>query len=218
DATRRLREAREWRDLPVIALTANALQEDRERCMAAGMNDFMSKPFDTDRLRDMLIAHLPDDRCEVRSAPAARPQPGSAQALDPASAKVAAGSKMINLEHLEKLRKLQRPGRPDVVARVVQIYLDQTPLAVQAIRDALAASDATAVQLNAHMLKSSCANVGALRLPGLFAEIEALARDNDLAAAGSAFETAERLNAELTDALQDLIADGPPGRQHLSTR
>jgi len=58
EATRRLRERHDAQSLPVIALTAAALTSERELALAAGMNDFLTKPIDAQRLRDTLVATL----------------------------------------------------------------------------------------------------------------------------------------------------------------
>jgi CheY-like chemotaxis protein len=59
EATRRIRQQARWADLPIIALTANALPDERERCTAAGMNDYLAKPFRRDELLALLNQWLP---------------------------------------------------------------------------------------------------------------------------------------------------------------
>jgi CheY-like chemotaxis protein len=66
ETTKQIREHPEWRNLPVIAMTADAMEHEREACLAAGMNDYMSKPIDIERLRCVLLIWL-DKR---KSAPA----------------------------------------------------------------------------------------------------------------------------------------------------
>jgi CheY-like chemotaxis protein len=59
EATRSIRQREEWRKLPIIALTAHARPEDKAQCLAAGMNDFLSKPIDMQQLYSAIEAHLP---------------------------------------------------------------------------------------------------------------------------------------------------------------
>lgn len=61
EASRRIRENGRWPDLPIVALTANALSDERERCRAAGMNDYLAKPFRREELAAMLDAWLPSE-------------------------------------------------------------------------------------------------------------------------------------------------------------
>ncbi|MNF17543.1 Sensor histidine kinase RcsC [compost metagenome] len=59
EATRRIRQSGRWPDLPIIALTANALPDERERCRAAGMDDYLAKPFRREELVALLDTWLP---------------------------------------------------------------------------------------------------------------------------------------------------------------
>lgn len=70
EATRRIRAQENVRPVPIIAITANAFEEDRERCEAAGMNDFVAKPVESARLRRMLARWLPDPAENSAAVPA----------------------------------------------------------------------------------------------------------------------------------------------------
>lgn len=59
EATRAIRQNPEWADLPVIAVTANVLQGDREQCLASGMNDYVTKPYKRDELRAVIVRWAP---------------------------------------------------------------------------------------------------------------------------------------------------------------
>ncbi|MGH8672084.1 MAG: Hpt domain-containing protein [Burkholderiales bacterium] len=84
---------------------------------------------------------------------------------------------------LDQIRALQRPGKPDIVSKVIAIYVESTPGLLQAMQDALESNDPAALQRAAHTLKSSSANLGAHILTALCKEIEAIGRANSTSAA-----------------------------------
>jgi HPt (histidine-containing phosphotransfer) domain-containing protein len=172
-ATTLLRErevAQALRHTPVIALTANALQGDRERCLAAGMDDYLTKPFRREALCAMLGHWLP------ASAAAAVPE----DAPKPRPATVDAGG-ALDTTALETIRALGGEQTPDLLEQIVRLYLEGAPELIASIRAGLAAADNDQVRLAAHSLKSSSANLGATRLAELCKKLEMAARANALA-------------------------------------
>nr|WP_307729568.1 response regulator [Pseudoduganella violacea] len=161
---------------PVIALTANAILGDREQCLNAGMDDYIAKPY----TRAALLACL--SRWSL--APAAAAPEAGAPAVPtgvPAHPAVAAESApILDQAALQKLRAMRRPGRPDVLARIIDLFYSDAPRLVGQLQVAAEASDTEALRLAAHTLKSSCANVGALGLSGTCRDIEQYARGNDV--------------------------------------
>ncbi|CAB3771285.1 hybrid sensor histidine kinase/response regulator [Burkholderia puraquae] len=194
EATRRLRrreaEAAAPR-MPVIALTANALSGDRERCLAAGMDDYLGKPFRRDALLGMLARHV---RAGA-GAPAAASDEAGARADSETGTKEGIGASgtaaagpdedagVIDRKALDALRALQRPGRPDVLTRIIDQFTADAPRLIRDMCAAVEAGDADALKLAAHTLKSSSANVGAHLLSARCREIERLARAADVTAA-----------------------------------
>jgi len=157
---------------PIIALTANALSGDREQCLAAGMDDYVSKPFKLDELERVLCRWLPAERDKAIGR--ALPRPGEGP---PASESAV---NMLDARAIEALRSIQRPGRPDLVAKVVRLYLDRSPDALQEIARAVEARDARALQAAAHSLKSSSANLGATEVAECARTLERHGREGDL--------------------------------------
>lgn len=166
EATRRIR--RRERDnqsgaTPVIALTANAMKGDRERCLAAGMDDFLSKPFTQRQLREVLARHS-----------VATLEPGAGGAGAPGPDRHSAG--MLDESALENIRALQRPGKPDILQTVIGHYLASAPKLLQGLRQAVESGDAKALRMAAHSLKSSSRNLGAQALAALCQELEHMGR------------------------------------------
>jgi two-component system, sensor histidine kinase and response regulator len=179
-ATRKLRErevAKKLEPVRVVALTANALAGDREACLAAGMNDYLAKPFTLAQLRNILL---------------------------PSKVSRSAANK-VTLDHsaIEAVRQLDPDGQDRLLSRLIALYRDDSSQLLADIDNGLKADDAEAVARAAHTLKSSSANLGATNVAAIARQIEHSARNgdiNDLAA------SVTKLRAQRTVALSELEA------------
>ena len=169
--------------LPIIGLTADAFVGAREHCIQAGMDDYISKPF----RRDVLLAALAH---WTRAAPTDRTNPSPVTTSVEESAVLDA--EPLDAKALQALRDLRRPGRPDVLGRVIDLFSVDAPRLVTAMREAVASNDAGALRQAAHTLKSTSANVGALVLSTNCREIERLARAAELTTAKPRVDDATR--------------------------
>ena len=153
----------------IVALTAHAISGDRDRCLAVGMDDYLSKPFGREDLGAILKRWLP------APSPSAAPQQPVVTLLAPETGGPVNSS--IDQEVLDRIRTLERNGAPNLVSRLVGLYLQGTPPLIGQMRKACAEADAAAIRMAAHTLKSSSANVGAMKLHDLCKELESRARE-----------------------------------------
>ncbi len=155
------------RHTPIIAMTAHAMAEDREKCLSVGMDDYLAKPFQ----RATLVAVL--DRWLDRETSAAIHVENESQAR-PAAPQSCGASGQLDPERIESLRSLRTDG-VDVFAQIAGIFLDRAQTLFAKLHQALDTHDADTVRLCAHSLNGSSGNLGAMHLSELSREIELLA-------------------------------------------
>jgi PAS domain S-box-containing protein len=167
EATRKIREKElqsSAKRIPIIALTANAMNQDREECLKAGMDDYLSKPYGRLQVRDILNRWVP------QSAPM------HASAEEPARAAPSTTGDVIDRKALDAIRALQTHDGTDFLGRLIKLYLADSPRLIQKLKQAAAASDLPEMVRGAHTLRSSSANLGAMGLSRLCEELETSAR------------------------------------------
>ena len=207
------REAGRARTLPVIAITANALQGDREACLAAGMDDYLSKPFTQQQLAGVIgrwvslplsaARHHGDPPAPPPAPPAASP-PAPAAVRTPAPPQPARHDP-VNLAALDNIRALSRAGGDALVQKVVAAFVGDTPRHLAALRQSLAAGDAEALRRIAHSLKSASANIGAARLAALCRDLEQCGRAGKVDGAAPLFAEMEREFLSVRESLNALL-------------
>jgi CheY-like chemotaxis protein/HPt (histidine-containing phosphotransfer) domain-containing protein len=181
EATRVLRRAESNGDrrTPIVAMTAHAMEGDREQCLAAGMDDYLPKPFRVQQLQHILDRWLPcGSTAGAQSARENAPTPEPGPAPAPTGGKP--GSP-LDSEALENLRVLERHGAEGALGRTIQFYLEDAPPLLREIEAGVGEGDPERVRRAAHSLKSISANVGALGLASLCQSLESAGRAKALA-------------------------------------
>jgi two-component system sensor histidine kinase/response regulator len=151
--------------LPIVAMTAHAMKGDRERCLAAGMDDYLAKPLRPAQLDDVLQRWL-------GTPPAATAQTVEAE-QNPFDALVD-----------EARMRIFRVDYPEIVGQLIELFVESTPPLLEELRAGAEIGDAEAVRRAAHKLKGSCQNIGAGFMAKLADGLEHSAAADPAAVAG----------------------------------
>jgi HPt (histidine-containing phosphotransfer) domain-containing protein len=149
-------------------MTADAMQGDRERALAAGMDDYIAKPVKHEELEAVLGRWIPQPEQEP---PAHTRDEDSGTAED---------TPALDLSVLESRRGPQRDGEPDKLARIVGLFIDDVPLRLEELRQAVERGEAQKVEETAHMLKGGSGYMGAVQMAQICAGIQGLGASGEL--------------------------------------
>ncbi|MFI4947452.1 MAG: response regulator [Alphaproteobacteria bacterium] len=181
--------------VPIVALTAHALVDVRERCLEAGMDDFLVKPYDEQQIADLLGRWLAP---RAMTAP-----PGETVAAAPAPPPPALSDTTLDMVAIDKIRAIAAKRGTSLFDDIVTQFAALSPTAIATLREKTGEGDREAVWQAAHALRSSAAAVGACRVSQRCAEIEAMARDHQILPSEAVLTG---LDADLAAATRDLRA------------
>ena len=165
------------RTTTIIALTANNLSGERDRCLAAGINDFLAKPCSLEDLGACLEHWLPTDAATPARSETASPKERTREAFERGAAANEpmtddSAADVIELAALEQILRLERNGRQGMLDKVVSLYVKDLGSTLETLTEALANGNHEAARAMAHKMKSSTANLGAFAYAETWSDLE----------------------------------------------
>ena len=182
----RERERATGAHLPIVAMTAHAMAGDREKCLAAGMDNYVSKPIRNKDLFEAIKAFYPTQESSGTEDGGNNAEPGV----------------------LDKSGLLARiEGDGELLKTLVDTFLEVSPESMDKIREAIAGGDPRTVERAAHYLKGSLGTLSASNAFRTAADLEQVARSGNLAPAPEVYRTLEQDVALVREALQKVVEE-----------
>jgi signal transduction histidine kinase/DNA-binding response OmpR family regulator len=206
EATRAIREIEgHERHTPIIALTAAAMTGDREKCLAAGMDDYLTKPIHPEKLRDAFLRWLPQSKGNNMPSPniAGPSNPRSSSIETNHEKDVSATIKKMDPEKMAELRAL---GGNDFMVKIITQFVQDATNCVTQLQNAIDTENRDELTKAAHGLKGICRNIGVQQLAELAIAMEQKGEHDSFDKLGTKFATLELELAEVQKALEQEVA------------
>ncbi|MHC5025757.1 MAG: response regulator [Planctomycetota bacterium] len=182
EATGVIRQDERFKDLPIIAMTAHAMEGDREKCLDAGMNDYVTKPIDPDELFETLGRWVARSRTRAAQEPvpaSVAPEPVASDPAEPPVDDEGGPEAPLELEGFDVAAALDRlRGNRDLFERLVRQFAADVDTDLEPLRSALGAGDDEVAHQHVHSLKGIAGNLSAGRLFEAAAALETAIRDH----------------------------------------
>ena len=188
EATRKIRSGQENKDILIIAMTANAMKGDRQKCIDSGMNDYIPKPINPIFLKETLKKWLPSPN-------------SSENETNPEIIPIEKGKTIMKIFDKEELMN-RMGGDVDFVREICEDVIEELQQSIESIEKGIADRDAALIKLNAHSVKGYCGNIAAPHVRELASELEQLAKDEKLDEIVSKFAYFKEKCKELSDTIQ----------------
>ena len=181
--------------IPIIAMTAHAMQGDREKCLEAGMNDYVSKPISPQALAEALDKWLPRETAAATKQATGKPEEAAAVSVEEPDTQV-----------FDKAGMMARlMGDEDLARRVVAVFLEDIPRQIEVLKGYREAGDVASAELQAHSIKGASGNVGGEALRAVAFELEKAAKNGDLESVTARLPELELQFSRLKKSLNEFI-------------
>lgn len=185
--------------VPIVAMTASATDGDRERCLEAGMDDYLCKPVREDALLQVLTRRL------AGSAAGRAGEPGMPSMSQRTNGPAEAGTDGAEPEDLAEAIRESGAGEPGLMRELIEIYLLESPESFRSLADAISARDAREIRFQAHALKGMTGVLGERMLQRYLDEVERAGREGELEALEHPWEKAKVRYERIIEELEVLL-------------
>jgi len=195
----------------IIALTANALMGDREKCLAAGMDDYLAKPYTIQQIHKAMCRCLgiSHEAADIKSGTLGIDSGNSSDSQCSGDGQCCADNSNLSVvdpTFINEILALQQPGAPSILGKIINNYLDNFPSNSESLNRAVIANDIDSMRSIAHSLKSNSAMLGATGLADLFREVEQLAQRRTTDGAAEFLGQIETAFVDVKNALSHISA------------